>query len=109
MLGFWYDYGPELREWWQAGYPIQLETDKGPKTAHVEIDGVRSAECPKSVMLRDPRADDLVQIFVHAEGVGASALGPPAAWPGWYYDTVKILKDQTVRDEAAIERAVRRA
>lgn len=79
------------------------------KTLHVEIEGLRSAECPKSITLRDPGADDLVQIFLQAEGVGPGALGPPAQWPGWLYDSMKILRDQKARDKNAQECAISRA
>jgi hypothetical protein len=108
-LSFWYRYGPEPREWWAAGYPIDLESSKGTKRIRVELDEIRSAECPKSRMLRSPQADELVQIFGQAEAVGASALGSAETWPGAFYDAVGILKAQKARDENAQERAIDRA
>jgi len=94
---------------WVAGYPLQLETSKGPKQIHVEMDGVRSAECPKSVMLRNPQASELVQIFDQAQAVGEQAFGSADRWPGAFYDAVGILKSQKERDESAQERAIHKA
>ena len=95
--------------WWDAGYPLLIETGRGVKTARVEVDEIRSAECPKSVALRNPQADDLIQILTQAAAVGESPLGSAASWPGALYDSVKIFKEETARDENARERAVNAA
>jgi hypothetical protein len=108
VLAFWYDYGPPLRKWWQAAYPLTVSLSSGAlKIAHVEIDGVRSSECPKSILLNASRADELVQIFIQAEAVGNQPFGSAENWPGSFFDSVKLLKDQRSRDEAAVERAIR--
>jgi hypothetical protein len=60
-------------------------------------------------VLRDTRADDLVQIFSQAQAVGESPFGSAEAWPGSFYDAVGILKAQKARDENAQERAINRA
>jgi hypothetical protein len=107
-LNFWYRYAPEPREWWSGGYPISLETSKGIRMIRVELDEIRSAECPKSRMLRSPQSDDLVQVFMQAEAVGAG-MGPPEKWCGSFYDAVGVLKSAKARDESAQERAINRA
>lgn len=71
----------------------------------MELDWIRSAECPKSLLLLDPQADELVTIFVQSEAVGGG-LGDASTWPGVFYDSVKILRDQKARDENAQTKAI---
>lgn len=107
-ISFWYRYGAAPREWFSAGYPLQLDTGKGLKTVRVELDEIRSAECPKSVLLRDPRAAELVQIFAQMDAVGESPLGTASSWPGALYDAIGVLKSAKARDENAQSLAIHR-
>jgi hypothetical protein len=46
-----------------------------------------------------------------AEQINAvdGAFGPPYRWPGWFFDSIAVLKRERARDERAQEAAVRRA
>ena len=102
-IRFWYRYGPAPAEPWRAGYPLSIGTSGGVRPVRVVPDDVRSPECPKSRLLRAPRADSLVQIFLQAEATDPTALGPSHNWLGAFFDAWAALRAAKQRDEAAQE------
>lgn len=74
----------------------------------VEIDEIRSAECPKSVMLRNPQFETLISIFGQMDAVGESPLGSAEHWSGAFYDAIATLKNAKARDENARKTAIHR-
>lgn len=73
----------------------------------VVIDDVRSAECPKSLMLLSPEMATLAEVLTEAEGT--LALGPVSSWPGFLYDAARVVKRERARDEAAQHAALARS
>jgi hypothetical protein len=108
-LSFWYQYGPDPREWWAAGYPIDVTSSKGVRRVRVELDEIRSAECPKSRMIRSPQSDQLIQIFLQAEATNETAFGSADRWPGAFYDAWGVMRAAKSRDDSAQETAINRA
>jgi hypothetical protein len=108
-LSFWYRYGPEPRDVWIAGYPIDVHSSKGVRRVRVELDEIRSAECPKSRMIRSPQSDQLVQIFLQAEATSETAFGSADRWSGAFYDAWGVMRAAKARDESAQETAINKA
>jgi hypothetical protein len=95
-------------KWWTAGYQLTFDTASGLKTAYVQIENVKSAECPKSRLLRMPESQELIQIVAQAATV-EGVMGNPAKWPAAYYDAVTIIKRQEQTDKEAREEAINKA
>jgi hypothetical protein len=104
-LGVWYLVDDKRKNTWSAGYNIEIETPKGPRSALVSITEVTTDECPKSVLLRNPEAAELIQIFRQSQSA-PMALGPASRWPAAFYDAMAILKTQQEIDRRAYQRAV---
>lgn len=71
----------------------------------VEAEDVSSSECPKSILLRNPVLQDLVQIEGQSRIV-KSALGKPSQWPGVFFDAITVLRMEHARDSAAQSKAI---
>jgi hypothetical protein len=71
----------------------------------VAIEGVETDECPKSLIIRNPEACDLVRIHNQAQSV-KGAMGAPARWPGWFFDAMALLREQQAIDKAARQTAI---
>jgi hypothetical protein len=96
---------PELPPTWRAGYSFPLSDGK---VARVELDEIRSSECPKSIMLRNPSSAALVAIAQQMDEV-RGAMGAPSRWPSAFVDAVRVLRAEKRRDRNAQTAAVRNA
>lgn len=84
-----------------AGYTAHSTMPDGnTKAFQVIVDDVRSTECPKSIMIRDPKLRDLIHSFNQARKI-KGAMGSPVRWPGAYFDAVSLLHEQEAIDKNA--------
>lgn len=87
---------------------MQVSTAKGQRTAYVDVESVTSAECPVSLLTRDPadKSRDLVQIWSQANAAKEfMPFGPADKWPGAYYDVHVLLTREKLIHDNAVETA----
>ena len=69
----------EIHQPWQPWYRVVFETNGGEREQMVQIDGIKHAECPVSIISRTPEVESIAKNFLSIRSVKDYA---PNAFPG---------------------------